>query len=442
EYVRKFEIVNLTETWIEEKGWKKMEAWMPKEFKWEIQYATRDKKKGRGSGGMIVGVKKNIRMKDVQKETRGIISYKVKIKGEIWRIISIYNREGKKRTLEELEEKIENEREKKLIIGDFNARTAQKGEIVWNGEEESKRTSKDKTINRQGMDLIEKIEKMGLGILNGNKEEDEQGKWTFTGTMGKSVIDYAICNAETWEEIKSFKIGERTEADHQPLVVEMKAKIEEIEDWSEEGIKIYKENLKRRKTEKKEHRKNGKNLVEEIKKAITKDGIGQKTWWDKKCRNSKTKLNRSLRTNEKRNDRKKRIDRKKQRHNKLCERKRKEDREREQKRLAEISNETEIWRYIRKEKEWKEMETLQERYIRWTLGLDRCTPGYIVREETKTEQISIEAGGRVLKYQEKMKRETENEILKECRREINNTEWEKTQWGRRMKMFYEEGGTS
>ncbi|XP_026827641.1 vicilin-like seed storage protein At2g18540 [Ooceraea biroi] len=62
EYVRKFKIVNLTETW------NKMEAWMPKEFKWEIQYATRDKKKGRGSGGMIVGVKKNIRMETYKKK--------------------------------------------------------------------------------------------------------------------------------------------------------------------------------------------------------------------------------------------------------------------------------------------------------------------------------------------------------------------------------------
>ncbi|XP_026827645.1 inner centromere protein A-like [Ooceraea biroi] len=213
---------------------------------------------------------------------------------------------------------------------------------------------------------------MGLGILNGNKEEDEQGEWTFTGTMGKSVIDYAICNVETWEEIKSFKIGERTEADHQPLVVEMKAKIEEIrreeeereieiKDWSEEGIKIYKENLKRRKTEKEGAQEEWEELVEEIRKAINKKtikrkakGIGQKTWWDKECRNSKTKLNRSLRQMKKGTIERREYIEEKQRHNKLCERKRKEDREREQKRLAEISNETEIWRYIRKERGQRE----------------------------------------------------------------------------------------
>lgn len=53
---------------------------MPKEYNWVAQYAVRDKK-GRGAGGMITGVKKNIRM-EVQKETQGIISYSVEINGE------------------------------------------------------------------------------------------------------------------------------------------------------------------------------------------------------------------------------------------------------------------------------------------------------------------------------------------------------------------------
>lgn len=84
--------------------------------------------------------------------------------------------------------------------GDFNARTAEKGELVWDGEEEgSRKYSKDKIMNkpRKGIDLLEKIEKMELGLLNGNKEGDDQREWTFTGAKGSSVIDYAICNAET-----------------------------------------------------------------------------------------------------------------------------------------------------------------------------------------------------------------------------------------------------
>lgn len=79
-------------------------------------------------------------------------------------------------------------------------------------------------------------------------------------------------------------------------------------------------------------------------------------------------------------------------------------------------------------REWREIEALQERYIRWILGLDRCTPGYIVREEPTIEKISLEAGGRAIRYQDRVKNESENAILKECRREMDKIEWESTNW--------------
>lgn len=44
-YLREFNIINLTETWIELKNWKKAEKWLPKEFMWEIQGAYKDKKR-------------------------------------------------------------------------------------------------------------------------------------------------------------------------------------------------------------------------------------------------------------------------------------------------------------------------------------------------------------------------------------------------------------
>jgi len=71
----------------------------------------------------------------------------------------------------------------------------------------------------------------------------------------------------------------------------------------------------------------------------------------------------------------------------------------------------EVWNWEEREK----LEKLQARYIRWTLGLERCTPIYVVQEETKVEPISIEAGQRALKYQEKIRNYTENRILKECK---------------------------
>lgn len=41
---------------------------MPKEYNWVIQYTARDKKRGRGVGSMITGVKKNIKMKKKYKK--------------------------------------------------------------------------------------------------------------------------------------------------------------------------------------------------------------------------------------------------------------------------------------------------------------------------------------------------------------------------------------
>jgi len=87
-------------------------------------------------------------------------------------------------------------------------------------------------------------------------------------------------------------------------------------------------------------------------------------------------------------------------------------------------------------KEWKEVEVIQERYLKGILRADRCTVGYIVREKTKTEKISIETGIRILKYEEKVKH-SEKYLQKECRKEIDREGWEKTKMGRARKEMLE-----
>ncbi|XP_071577333.1 uncharacterized protein [Temnothorax nylanderi] len=408
DYLKKFDIVNLTETWIEEKGWKKIEYLLPTDFNWEIQYAKRDKKKGRGSGGIITGIRKAIEKESVQKDSQGIISCDAQIGKEKWRIISIYNREGKKALLEEMEELIEKEGHKKTIIGgDFNARTAEKGGILWNGEEEDRiRKSKDKTENRQGVELIETVEKMGLGLLNGNIEGDEQGEWTFVGTLGSSVIDYAICNAEAWDVIDEFKVGERTESDHMPLELILQttaeAEIEqetekekekekeeekEVVDWSEEGATSYKEE---RKAEKEGIQEEWDELVEEVRKAVCKrvirvkkTKIGEKKWWDKECRASRKRLNRVLRQMKRGGIERRSYTEERQKHNKLCGKKQREEREREQKKIMEITNETEIWKYIKKERGGREKPDNSIGEEQWKRHFMELLEGRDTREKNK-----------------------------------------------------------
>lgn len=129
---------------------------------------------------MLTGIKKSLIVKNIKKEKRDMINIEIEIEKENWRIISVYKRMRKKEYLKNLEEEIEREGWRKMIIeGDFNARTADQGRITWNKDkeekEEKKRHSKDKTLNRQGKNLIEKIEELGLGIMNGNKWGDKKG---------------------------------------------------------------------------------------------------------------------------------------------------------------------------------------------------------------------------------------------------------------------------
>ena len=56
----------------------------------------------------------------------------------------------------------------------------------------------------------------------------------------------------------------------------------------------------------------------------------------------------------------------------------------------------EIWGW----KEYEEIQRLHERYIRWTLGLDRCTPWYIVLKEV--DRKKIRTGNRACKFEEKV----------------------------------------
>lgn len=60
DYCKSFDIIGLTETWLEEREWQSRKASLPKEFRWNCQPATRERSKGRAKGGIITGVRKEI----------------------------------------------------------------------------------------------------------------------------------------------------------------------------------------------------------------------------------------------------------------------------------------------------------------------------------------------------------------------------------------------
>nr|XP_034194835.1 uncharacterized protein LOC117611057 [Osmia lignaria] len=58
----------------------------------------------------------------------------------------------------------------------------------------------------------------------------------------------------------------------------------------------------------------------------------------------------------------------------------------------------EVWGW----NEWRETEGLPERYLRWTLGEDWCTPGYMLREELQRSKMRDKAGKLAWGYERKM----------------------------------------
>lgn len=56
-------------------------------------------------------------------------------------------------------------------------------------------------------------------ILNGNVKGNEEGEWTYVRGKKGTVIDYVLGNEETWESIKSMRIEDRVDSDHQPITM-------------------------------------------------------------------------------------------------------------------------------------------------------------------------------------------------------------------------------
>ena len=114
-----------------------------------------------------------------------------------------------------------------FITGDYNARTGDKNDIVTldddtkNSNEISsepqqifKRNSRDKIVNTWGTKLLEICQNHNLCIVNGRTVGDFNGKFTFHSTLGNSSIDLAIVDVDYLPNILSFKVHPPNEFSH------------------------------------------------------------------------------------------------------------------------------------------------------------------------------------------------------------------------------------
>lgn len=125
DYLEKFDILGLTETWVDTERWQSIENKLSKDHLRKCTPAEKEHRKGRAKGGIIVAVKKNlkeVKIRELNKETTEI---NLKYNENRWRIITSYSRKIED-TIGSLLEYIQEE--DLLMKRDFNARTGNKGE--------------------------------------------------------------------------------------------------------------------------------------------------------------------------------------------------------------------------------------------------------------------------------------------------------------------------
>lgn len=70
---------------------------------------------------------------------------------------------------------------------------------------------------------------------------------------------------------------------------------------------------------------------------------------------------------------------------------------------------------------WKEREAVegvQERYLRWMLGVSRMTPRYMIREKLQREKLRTRAGRRAWRMEERLVGDRGSELVRKCWKEV------------------------
>ena len=89
----------------------------------------------------------------------------------------------------------------------------------------------------------------------------------------------------------------------------------------------------------------------------------------------------------------------------------------------------EIWGWREREK----IEHLQEKYIRWIMGVDWNTPGYLVREEWQRGNLRESADRRAWSFEKRLEEGKGSSIARRCWEEMRDrmkgggdmSDWEK-----------------
>ncbi|KYM98825.1 hypothetical protein ALC62_10455 [Cyphomyrmex costatus] len=238
--------------------------------------------------------------------------------------------------------------------------------------------------------------------MNGEKEGDEEGEWTFEVGDKRTVIDYGITNWEAWEKIKRMEIGHRIDSDHFPLEIEVKGR------WNrKENDEVEEEGKVKLKAEWEE-------LVTVIKEAVLerrrerRKGLGWVPWWDAECKEMKREVQKERRKyrRDQGEESFKRYKEKRSRFRETCERKKEEHKKEEEKEIEQIRTEEQASEEAIKEEgesKWEKIKNIdkevdeQERGEKvrssksceayaWVAGI----PGYMSKNRRRTDGKKIQ----------------------------------------------------
>ncbi|XP_029054555.2 eukaryotic translation initiation factor 3 subunit A-like [Osmia bicornis bicornis] len=373
--MRTFGIV-LMETWLERKGWEKIEGGLPKGYRWEAQLAERKNKKGRAMGGMLMGVRENLMEKEGriinEEEKRGIMTAEFRRGEEKWRIIGVYVNTDIEEKMKEIRARMEDiEEERTTIIGrDFNARTGEEGgggKEIWGEEEEGGRKSKDKKRNAEGRVLLEALRETGWEIMNGNIRRDEEGEFTYTGARGNTVIDYVIAEEQGKERMKRMGIGDKIDSDHHPIILKMEGwgvgKEEEKErkkpvargNWSQQGRENFKKEINWKERRRGNLEEDMESMMVEFRKGLERGKENNKTqvrkgWWDEESMRRKKEVRKALRDWRKGRIGGEKYREAKREYNRVCEAKKEKVKKAFEKEARGAKTEGDVWRIINRER--------------------------------------------------------------------------------------------
>ena len=117
-----------------------------------------------------------------------------------------------------------------IILADFNARIGNKDTLpcitstnnIGSHEYDIPRNSKDKITNNEGGKLLDFCNNCNLKILNGNYYNDTEGNYTYIHSQGSSTIDFALATENSIELITDFDIINATTSSHNGLSLTLK----------------------------------------------------------------------------------------------------------------------------------------------------------------------------------------------------------------------------